>query len=512
MTESSAFPKEAYPNVIVYLPPGPIFQPSGGHGNENGNGAVVNASHNEGDIHPYPSLTRNAIDHFRTQHDIAEATASTVITIHYRLGTLEPPEEEEEQVLVNEGVIINPTSQFEKGPRLVYYKYPTPIHDTLLAFDWIQETFQPTQTSILGTHIGGSIALMLALTESESVHAVAALEPICDWTGLDAYCTVPEEGQEQDQGQGQEQKEPEIDPESDSPGTSPKSRSIKKKKPQSPAPPDLPSLLQARESLFSKPSQYFDIFASPLLFLRSPGKPVPATFPKYLTGPEYPIPVLKPRPAPPVPRDDDILDLWDAVYMPDTEQWIDDDGVVHDHSSDSDAGDNSNSSSPTLSTASTTSTLESYTPRYRKSLSRWPPHGLDWGLSGTTRFRPRFNKPQRPQVTLPWVRIFIRGDSDADNTKANTSSDQDAPPRSKRGSPKKKSKNEKTVISHQATDMVDVMRRACFWGRERGISERGVVLERVGGEGESEGDDGMWYVTAEEKAGRWLFEVRGEPR
>ena len=57
------------------------------------------------------------------------------------------------------------------------------------------------------------------------------------------------------------------------------------------------------------------------------------------------------------------------------------------------------------------------------------------------------------------------------------------------------------------------MRRACFWGRERGVSERGVVLERVGeGEGEGEGDNGMWYAIAEEEAGRWLFEVRGEPR
>lgn len=494
--------------MIVYLPPGPVFQPSGGHDNESGNGAAVHSGESDSEVHPYSSLTRNTVGHFRTQHDLAEATGSTVITIHYRLGPLESPEEEGEQGLVNQGGIINPTSRFGKGPRLVHYKYPTPIHDTLLAFDWIQETFQPTQTSIIGTHIGGSIALMLALTESESVHAVAALEPICDWTGLDAYCNVPEEEHGQDQGQEQEQKEPEIDSETESSETSPKSRSIKKKKPQSPAPPDLASLLQARESLFSEPSQYFDTFASPLLFLRSPGKPVPARFPKYLTGPEYPIPMLKPRPAPPVPRDDDILDLWDALYMPDTKQWIDDDGVVQGDPSDSGAGDSSSSSSPTPSTASTTSTLESYTPRYRKSLSRWPPHGLDWGLSGTTWFRPRFNKLQRPQVTLPWVRIFIRGDSNTDNT----SRDQDAPPKSKKGNPKKKSKNEGTVTSHQATDMVDVMRRACFWGRDRGVSERGVVLERVGGEGEGEGDDRMWYVFAEEKAGRWLFEVRGEPR
>ena len=507
MTESSVFPKKAYPNVIVYLPPGPIFQPSGGHGNENGKGAVVHPREVNGEAHSYSSLTRNSVDYFRTQHHLAEETVSTVVTIHYRLGTLEPPdEEEEERGLVNEGEIINPTSQFKKGPRLVHYKYPIPIHDTLVAFDWIQETFQPSQTSIIGTHIGGSIALMLALTESESIHAVAALEPICDWTGLDAYCAIPEEEQDQDQGQdlGQEQKEPETE----SPETSSKSRGIKKKKRQYPAPPDLAPLLQARESLFSKPSQYFDTFASPLLFLRSPGKPVPARFPKYLTGPEYPIPVLKPRPVP-VPRDDDILDLWDSVSIPDTEQWVDDDGAVHGDPSDSGDGDSSSSSSssPTPSTTSTTPTVETYTPRYRRSLSRWPPHGLDWGLSGTTWFRSRFHRLQRPQVTLPWVRICIRGNSNSDNSI--TINNEDAPPKSKKDSPKKKPKNEGTVISHQATDMVDVMRRACFWGRERGVSERGVVLERVG---DGEGDDEMWYVTAEEEAGRWLFEVRGEPR
>lgn len=503
------FPKEAYPNVIVYLPPGPVFQQSSGeHENENGDGAVVRPGENDGVVHPYSSLTHNAVDHFRTQHDLAEATASTVITIHYRLGTLEQVEEDE-QGLDYEGQIINPTSQFDNGPRLVHYKYPTPIHDTLLAFDWIQETFQPTQTSILGTHVGGSIALMLALTESESVHAVAALEPICDWTGLDAYCTVPEEEHEKDQDQEQKETEPEIDPETESPEPSTKSRSTKRKKPRSPAPPDLVRLLQARESLFDKPSQYFDTFASPLLFLRSPGKPVPTTFPKYLTGPEYPIPVLKPRPAPPVPGDDDILDLWDAVYMPETEQWIDDDGVLHGDSSGT--GTDDSSSSPTPSTASATSILQSYTPRYRKALSRWPPHGLDWGLSGTTWFHPRSKRPQRSQVILPWVHIFIRGDSNADNNTNTHNDNQEAPSKPRKGSPRKKSKNEGTVLSHQATDMVDVMRRACFWGRERGVSERGVVLEHVG-EGGSEGDDEMWYALAEEEAGRWLFKVRGERR
>src|SRR5699024_12774948 len=63
--------------------------------------------------------------------------------------------------------------------------------------------------------------------------------------------------------------------------------------------------------------------------------------------------------------------------------------------------------------------------------------------------------------------LFVRGDNNCDDTNTNASSDKDAPPKAKKGSPKKKPKNDGTVISYQASDMVDVMRRACFWGRER---------------------------------------------
>ena len=41
---------------------------------------------------------------------------------------------------------------------------------------------------ILGTHIGGSVTLMLALTEAKSINAEAALsKPVCDWTVVDEY-------------------------------------------------------------------------------------------------------------------------------------------------------------------------------------------------------------------------------------------------------------------------------------------------------------------------------------
>lgn len=145
------------PNVILYLPPGPLFQgPKISRDNEDGNqadGSSLNIrSDDDGALTP--------------QQVLASITSSTVVTVNYRLGN---PKEADTQS---------------------FYKYPFPIHDTLAGFDWIQQNFQPAQLGIFGTHIGGSLALMLALTEAQSIRAVAALEPICDWVGLDEYCTV----------------------------------------------------------------------------------------------------------------------------------------------------------------------------------------------------------------------------------------------------------------------------------------------------------------------------------
>jgi hypothetical protein len=237
------------PNVLRFLPPGPLFsfQRSG---NSNGNGYHGNAQDAD------TSLNHIGSEGLPAQRVLASKTASTVVTVNYRLGTGD---------LVNKsGLISKPGQNSGKhgeepaGPSErkfpPFYKYPTPVHDTLAGFDWISQNLQPVQLGILGSHIGGSLALMLALTESKSLHAVTALEPVCDWVEFDEYCTIaPDENED----------------------SSP--RRVKWQ--QSMGPPDLVPLLQARERFFQTLERYFDAFASPILFLRSAGSYAPRKFP-----------------------------------------------------------------------------------------------------------------------------------------------------------------------------------------------------------------------------------------
>lgn len=181
-------------------------------------------------------------------------SSTTVVTINYRLG----PSEEELEPLV--------------------HTYPLPVHDMLIGFDWIFKNLRPKTVCIYGSHIGGSLALVLALTETRSVHRVAVKEPICDWVGLDDYCTSEKEKAALRSMMGISGEEGKRE------------KGVQKSK----APPDLVPLLVAREVLFRKAANYFDAFASPLLFLRTAGKIPPLTIPSYDTGPDFPTPLLKP--------------------------------------------------------------------------------------------------------------------------------------------------------------------------------------------------------------------------
>lgn len=329
------------------------------------------------------------------------------------------------------------------------YRYPTPVHDTLAGFDWIQDTFKPAQLGVFGSHIGGSLALMLALTEPQSVHAVAAMEPVCDWPGLDEYCAFESADTQRDHGTSHEQ---------DEVSTNKIPHRQNKRKPQRKrSPPDLIPLLAAREQFFSSPERCFDAFASPILFLRLAGRDVPRTFPKYLTGPEYPVPTVK------GPRKTTSAEQYSA---PDGSLW--DRDIYPDL--DADESDASETSTPTT--------------RRRKALSRWPPYGLDYGLGGKTWSGPG-NGIGRLQVTLPWVRVFLsRGDLpaglvDVDSSHSITK--------------QKDGGNGATVLARQGEEMISVMRRACFWGREKGFGERRVTLSRVDGDASVEG--GSWLRT-----------------
>ncbi|GKZ29039.1 hypothetical protein AbraIFM66950_002560 [Aspergillus brasiliensis] len=394
---TNSLTKQPNERVIINLPAGPIFSllsPSQSAGGE----AIPQTAdgHNE----RIPEAERIS--------QIASASSATIVTINYRL---EIPPFSPNELTLNQ----NP------------YKYPTPIHDTLAGFDWVQQTLQPQRLGILGTHIGGSLALMLALTEAQSIQAVAAIDPICDWTSLDEHCI-------------------QQPPSTDADGNAVPCSSSGKRGPRGgkTAPHDLVPLLQARKAFFSTPERYFDAFASPLLFLRSPGKNVPRSFPEYLTGPEYPIPVLKARDS--VSAEDDLIDyFWD----------------VHIEEGDS-----------TSEAESTSSETKRAPPRRRKALSRWPPFGLDYGTSGPA-WHSSSHGIKRLEMELPWVRIFTQ----ADDPVPDLESQNGGSGKGQHKSLSAKNRNKTfSVLSQQANDMVDVMRRACFWGREKGYSESRVTL------------------------------------
>ena len=129
--------------------------------------------------------------------------------------------------------------------------YPTPIHDVLAGYDWVQKhlvrqdvkldsAYPSARTSrigVCGELIGGSLATMLALTECRArrptISAAAMGSPIVDWTAL-----FPSETGE--------------------------AGSLSEN-----------SLLQLRDDIFPKPDHYHDPFASPLLFFRTPSTSLP---------------------------------------------------------------------------------------------------------------------------------------------------------------------------------------------------------------------------------------------
>lgn len=331
----------------------------------------------------------------------------------------------------------DPLSDNNGGARILH-KYPTPVHDTLVGFDWVLDKIRPERLGVAGSNVGGSLALMLALTEFKSITAVAAYEPICDWTGLDEYCTVDPNDIAEAVKKGNAEQDIELELMQAQIGQI-KQNSRRKKKT---APSDLVSLLKAREQFFETPSKYFDPFASPMLNLRSAGKDVPSAFPKYLTGPEHPTPVLQ-KPV----IDDDLIDLWGTYIQPEMDDKL------------SSAEAITNDERPT---------------RRRKALSRWPPFGLDFSTDSVL------------EAKLPWVKIFAQTDKQPTTlalAPTAEASDAKTNPESESSSRKRRSKAKDglgdSVLAMQAKEMVSVMHRACFWGREKSYGEQRVTLGRL---------------------------------
>jgi acetyl esterase/lipase len=164
-------------------------------------------------------------------------------------------------------------------------QFPTPIHDVLAGYDWVKENMcvngrasKPAPPiGVCGQLIGGTLSVMLGLTESRlgehSVTAVAANTPIVDW-----IFPKPNYLRSKDEVDDESGDLVENEPFSWTPL---KKLKTKRKKPNSWELYQDDILLptsfftETRDNLFRKPANYFDPFASPILYFRSPGADVP---------------------------------------------------------------------------------------------------------------------------------------------------------------------------------------------------------------------------------------------
>jgi hypothetical protein len=287
------------------------------------------------------------------------------------------------------------TLNYRLSPIPSRHTFPLPVFDTFKALDYITSTKSPhnagqtPRLGLYGSHIGGLLATTLALTEPTAIHALAVSEPVVDWVSLD-----------------------EVDEENKTKRPNPRR---KPKSAQPASPPDASRLLSIRSKLFRTPETYFDAFASPILFLRAPGRDCPS---------DNPDPFLaSPSPAAQAfgPYDDD----------------DDDDLDPHPSASSYQA------------------------PRRRKVLRRWPPNSTD---------------PTLP----PHTRVYVR----------------DTPG------------GEAGVLRGQGEELVELMRRACFDGREKGVAETRVQALKMAHTTESE----LEGVIGAREAAMWLREKLEEDR
>ncbi|RAL16323.1 uncharacterized protein BO97DRAFT_402748 [Aspergillus homomorphus CBS 101889] len=485
-------------DVIIHLPPGPLFtQP------EIAEKQASKPPKQQGKDEVFPWEIEDA-PNTSLEHASSPSTFKTIVTINYRLGlSLSRPSSSASQDA--------PTSTGPETRDPVYYQFPTPIHDTLAGFDWIQQNLQPRRVGVTGTHIGGSLALMLALTEAQTIHAVAALEPVCNWADLDDHC-MPDLSDIDDTGLS-------LPTEATTAAVKPGAKRTATTSNRNPpaASSDLVRLLEARKSFFTSPERYFDAFASPMLFLRPAGKSVPLLFPDYLTGPGYPIPV---------PRQKSEQELFEenvqkyfpgfadsslpaSIARPKPAELL----LYLDKKAIADAKKAAREAAKLAAMKWT----NQGTIIHRKKVLRWPSYGPDddgdesadpeecppeEGLPpemifpGTT--LPEFTPPD---VTLPWVRIYTRGDvvNRMKPEKPTRISIKDR----REFLAHRMRKRADCILTHQAVEMVDTMRRACFWGREKAIREKRVSWVEV--------KESAWPDSAERYAGNWLLEVMNGP-
>ncbi|KAK5092990.1 hypothetical protein LTR70_000543 [Exophiala xenobiotica] len=401
-------------NILVKFPPGPL----------------------PGAREPEQALFESATQLSKSFHD------ATIVDVQYRLRPGPRPQD----------------AQPEPD-----HRFPTPVHDVFTAWDYItgelasqNTTLEGSKICLCGSHIGGALALTLALTNPSLVHAVVVENPLVDWVILDelaAYST------ENSKANISTQKTARHDSRE---ATAASAR----------------ALVQLRTSLFRTPSGYFDHFASPILFLRAPGRdtPLTKTAAPVDTGPRF----VEGTPMRYGEEDDEVGiveydgrpdfgpydDDWHAIETKRIREQEYRHDTVSSNATSTPTGSQQSASSGDQHSASagssTASSPQDVTPRRRKVLRRWPPNA------------------QPEDVTLPQINIFLTrpapsrvGDHDRYQTADIT-----------------------PVTWPQGMELAELLRRACFWGRDQTFADERVVV--------SEHDPAAPHLERQDQVIRWL--------
>ena len=338
--------------------------------------------------------------------------------------------------------------------------------------------------ALMGSHIGASLATMLALTHPNDIHSVAIANPMVDWVILDELLRSSQT--QRPEGSSRTRRSSSNTPVEVSEAVA----SVAKR------------LVDVRTKLFASPSAYFDPFASPTLFLRAPGRDTPRTHAEALgmlddemglrdrTAAEDDWEAIggrdeywdgvseKPSRTTSVPPTTELDTLTEALGTDSFGPYDDDHPSSTTAPPPSPETPNTSSSSPSIESSSGPKQT-----RRRKVLRRWPPLG----------------PPEN--VVLPFFNIFVSPPSQST-------------PSSPPDGVQDVDEGMNTLFRMQGTELADLLRRACFYGREKGVGEERVLLTHFTGLEEGGNVDGSEKEGDEERIGMmvaWLRDRLKDP-
>ncbi|KAK5051871.1 hypothetical protein LTR84_002674 [Exophiala bonariae] len=374
---------------------------------------------------------------------------TTIVTINYRHGLSVDSENAEEST--------------------INHCFPTPIQDVAEGLHFLTSDASPLndgqefipKISLLGSRLGGGLAAMLALTQPNDIYALTMIEPMVDWVGLDEVVKHLRDATSDHTDE-----------------TTPTWKKAARKRNRALNFPSVENknilaaaeeLLTLRSTLFKTPSAYFDPFANPVLFLRAPGRDTPLDTAGDLLMRQLGIEYSS-------SGDDDSFGPYDDDWGQNNPSAIESNSAYTEQSpsSNSEAGFVSDVITPDVEQQHSYPLPfgASPQPRRRKVLRRWPSIG-------------------RPEdVLLPGTKFFLRsvrppGSQDDPNPAVDH----------ERGL--------RALLRAQGMEFAELMRRACFYGRDSGFANERVLVHEFGKD-----DDPTEFKTGEpssisEQAVRW---------